>query len=374
MAKRILTLTLIGLMAAVFIFPVCANALEDGEEAPQSLTATQEDVYDTTPTFTWAAVSGPTTFDVTIGANEPVSIPAGTFTDGKWDDRVADTLEAAQAGTDGKNCLKADDVTTCYYTYTPLTDLPVGNIGTWTVAAIRAAATTDENDPGFDGTNSTATGDAIAIFGDITLSLTADKTGAEVGDTVTVAVSMDNITNGDTPVNSVTFSVSYNGDVLALADPAFEITDRTTDITPVVTPSGSGTDAKAEVVLAGAEITAGTGDIVKLMFTAAGAGDNTFAVVNTIESDIVITSETVIPPTGKSENPSVAEGEAALTVAEAVTQGDLNGDETVDLADALIALKVVTGQDTTAEQATIQAHVAAYGQVGLGIVLYIMAQ
>ena len=374
MVKRILALTLIGLMAAVFIFPVCANALEKGEAVPQTLTATQKDPYDTTPTFAWTAISGPTSFNVTIGTGDAVSVSAGTFDDeGKWDARVADTLEAAQAGTDGKNCFKENEVTTCYYTPTK-EQLPVElSVGTnsWTVAAIRAAGTKDEADPGFDGTSSTATGDAIVVLGDITLSLVADKTEAEIDDLVTVTVSMDNSANGAVPTDSVTFSVSYDGDILSLADPAYEITDRTT-ITPGVNASGSGADAKATVVLAG-NIAEGTGDIVKLLFTVIGAGDNTFALVG---DDITITSETVNPPVGEDRNPAVVGGDsAALTVAEPVLQGNLNGDEGVDLEDAILALQILAGMNTpSSDQEAVQAHVVAYGKVGVGTVLYIMTR
>ncbi len=373
MVKRILALTLIGLMAAVFIFPVCANALEKGEAVPQTLTATQKDPYDTTPTFAWTAISGPTSFNVTIGTSDAVSVSAGTFDDeGKWDARVADTLEAAQAGTDGKNCFKDAESVTCYYNYTPTAELPTGTTDSWTVAAIRAAGTKDEADPGFDGTSSTATGDAIVVLGDITLSLVADKTEAEIDDLVTVTVSMDNSANGAVPTDSVTFSVSYDRDILSLADSAYETTDRTTAITPGVNASGSGADAKATVVLAG-NIAEGTGDIVKLLFTVIGAGDNTFALVG---DDILITSVTVNPPVGEDRNPAVVGGDsAALTVAEPVLQGDLNGNESFDLNDAILALQILAGMDTpSSDQAAVQAHVAAYGKVTMGTFLYIVTQ
>lgn len=388
MAKRMLTLTLMGLMMAMLVFPVCASALEEGEEAPKNLEAVQADPYDAMPTLKWSAVSGATSFTLTAGG-DPINITDPNLgADKKWAGRKAEGADDAAkeivakaaaasvtAGTAGTNCVEYaegenEGEVICWYEYPLDSDLT----GDWTVAAIRAAETKDGDDPGFDGTNSTTTGDAITVLGDITLALTASKTGeAAIEETITVTVSMDNqtSTNGDVPVDSTIFSIGYNADVVTPATAATGL-NRAAAITPAVSPSGSSDAAKVEITLAG-EITAGTGDIVELAFTVDAAGDNTFALV---PGDINITSATVNPPTGEDRNPAVAEAGDPLTinVAEPVTQGDLDGNDAVELADAVIALKVLAGLPLTAEEtASVEKHVAAYpSNVDVGVLLYIL--
>jgi hypothetical protein len=342
MVKRILALTLIGLMTIVLV-PVCANA----QVQPENLTVVPDDPYDLTPTLEWTCVSGPTIFKVSVNdVEESTSVDAGTLTDGKWD-------------REGIEVVPDVDET---YKYSYDLTLEAAGTYTWQVVAEREDAKTTKTD-GYVA--DAVAGDAITVLGDITLSLVADKTEAEIDDAVTVTVSMDNSTNGDVPVNTLTFSIGYNADVVEAPNDATPLGNASA-ITPTVQASGSGATAKATVTLTG-NIIAGTGDILSLEFTVTGAGENTFALN---AADIAITSASVAPPTGEASNPAVVGGDSqVLTVAEPVTQGDLNGDDAVTLADAVIALKVLAGMTITAD---VSAHVAEYGKIDAGLVVYIL--
>ncbi len=344
MAKRILTLTLIGLMAAVF-FPVCANA----QVQPENLAVGVDDPFDVTPTLEWTCASGPTVFKVSVNdVEEETTVDAGALTDGKWD----------------RTGIEVSDAENEIYKYTyPLT-LEVGT-HTWQVVAEREDAKTLKDD-GYVA--DAVLGADIVIFGNITLSLVADKTGAVAMDqTVIVTVSLDNSTNGDIPVDTLAFSVGYNDGIVTPATTDFATPmGRAASLTPATETLLSGADAKVTVAFT-EEIAAGEKEgIVALAFTVTGSGDNTFAFV---EEDIVITSTSVVPATG--ENPfEIEQGDPqTINVAEPVTQGDLNGDESVDLADAVIALKVLAGMTITAD---VSAHTAAYGAPDVALVVFIL--
>lgn len=344
MVKRMLTLTLIGLMTAM-LFPVCANA----QVQPANLTVVQTDDYHATPTLEWTCVSGPTIFKVTVKDKDDVAIvdaetvDAGILTDGKWDRTGIDVLEG--------------ETDTYMYGYS----LSLTDPGTysWEVVAERE----DEKTTKTDGyVADPVAGDAITLVGDITLSLgTLDPTAIETGASATLSVSMDNT---GISVDTVTFSVAYNADVLSPADPPYETTTRTEGLTAEVTPSGSGDAAKVMVELTG-NIAEGTGEIIKLLFTADVAGTNTFAIN---ETDIAITSVAVPSPSGT--NPAVVGGESqTLTVTPLVDRGDLDGNDAVELADAVIALQILAGMTTTAD---VSAHTAAHGAPDIGLVVYIL--
>ncbi len=381
--KNILALTLMGLMALAFIFPVCANAL-DGE-VPPTLLEPEADLatYELMPTFEWSAASGPTKFELTIGIDDAaitVTVDDGNVIDDldsktdpkekKWDkdNRLAaseaNAIAAAGNPDDTKNCFG----NVCWYEYTPTEAIAIG-VADWQIKAIREGMPKDN----FDGANAISESRNLNVLGDITLSLVADKTEADIDGTVKVTVSMDNLTNGDIPVDTLTFTIGYNDDVVTAPTDATPAGTRTSGFTPVVTLSGSGATAKATVELT-ENIIAGTDAIVELDFTVAGAGSNTFALT---AGDIEITSTTVNPPAGETQNPAAVGGtSAALTVAEPVTQGDLDGNDAVTLADAVIAMKVLVGLDddlTPEEAASVNAHVTAYPtNVDAAVLVYIL--
>ena len=57
-----------------------------------------------------------------------------------------------------------------------------------------------------------------------------------------------------------------------------------------------------------------------------------------------------------------------------VTPGDLNGDDIVDLADAILALRIVSGVDVSGETINMGADVDGDDRIGLQEVLYILQE
>ena len=52
--------------------------------------------------------------------------------------------------------------------------------------------------------------------------------------------------------------------------------------------------------------------------------------------------------------------------------GDIDGDHVVDLADAILALKVASGVDTAGENVTVDADVNGDGKIGLEEAIYVL--
>ncbi len=361
--RKILTLTLIGLMAVSF-FPVCANALEKGEEPPTGLTLTQTNDYDAMPTFGWTAISGATTFEITVGTNPPATVSGGTVEldtatgKNKWKDH-ADGV--AVTGKDGYYS----------YTYKPTTALPVGTVSSWQVKAVRAAKTKDDADPGFTGADSTATDStAFTIFGNVVLSMTADKTQVTAGkDTVTVTVALDNsaATSGGVSVKTLDFSVTYDTTLLDI--PVVTKMGRVTT-TPTVAPAAD----KVTVKIAEA-IVPGTEGIVTLAFKAkdgVAGGDVTFAF-----ADVAVTSDNADPIPPATSNPATSTATAVTEVLPAATPGvlisgattpDDKTDDIPQLKDAVVALKVATSLPlnlVTAETTALTNYAKAMGPIGV---------
>jgi hypothetical protein len=348
--RKILTLTLIGLMA-VSLFPVCANALEKGEEVPTGLTLTQTNDYDTTPTFGWTCISGPTTFEITAGTHTG-TVSAGTVeaVDGKmkWTAHTG----TAVTGKDGYYS----------YTYKPSAALPLGVVSSWQVKAVRAAKTKDDTDPGFTGANSTATNNTeFAVFGNVVLSMTADKAEVTAGkDTVTVKVGLDNsaTTSGGVSVKTLAFSVTYD---TALLDPP-----TVTGIGRVTTTPTSAPAAGKVTVNVAETIVPGTGDIVSLAFKAKeGVAGGT---VNFAFTEVAVTSDNA-DPTPLPSNPATSTATAVTEVLPAVTPGVIiSGGDAPMLIDAVVALKVATASplNLTATQTTALTNYAkAEGPIGV---------
>ncbi len=397
MVKRnILALTLMGLMAAVLIFPVCANAQVDGEEPP-TLIAPEADAktYELMPTFEWSAASGPTKFELTIGSDAAITVDDGNVIDDpdsktdpkekKWDkDNRLAASEAdamAAAGTDDtKNCYTypgdaAENAgkTICWYQYVQTTDMELGAT-TWKVKAIREGMPKDN----FDGTaNPTEAIGNLNLYDDVVLSLALASSEASVvqgtAAGVKVSVALDNSAtiSGGMSVDTLSFDIKYDGDAFAPADPAFEAGRGT----PTVgNPSGSGASTTVNVSFAEA-ITAGTENVVTLIFDVkadATVGSTTF----TLE-EVAATSSTVIDDLGDLTTKIGDDAETVtLTVTKSVLEGDLDGDGSVTLADAVIALKVLVGLDddlTPEEAASVNAHVTAHPpKVDAAVLVYIL--
>jgi len=376
--RKILTLTLIGLMAA-FMGPICANAADPvaGEQAPTLIEPVEDaQSYDLTPTFKWTSISGATAFDLTIGAAAPVTIDDKNLVkDGekyywvakdKAQDRVAATeadakTAAATLALGSKNCFTytaegtKKGQTWCFYEYTPAADLTkLGDVD-WSVKAKRAA---EKNN--FDGTTNDTTADGtFSLYDDVVLSMEATPAQVTAGatDPVKVAVSLDNSPDksGGVSVESLTFSVEYNADLL-VAPTTAEKTARVKG-TVAVTSSGTGATAKATVVITGEVIAAETGEIVSLAFKAkegATGGDVTFKF-----ADVAVKSDTV-DPTPLESNPANSDDTAATKVLPAVTPGAIisgadtttTEDDIPELIDAVVALKVVTALPLTDAQKT----------------------
>lgn len=328
--RKIFTLTLIGLIAA-FMFPLCASALETGEEVPTKLNVVQDNEYDATPTFTWTAVSGATSFDIKFGSTTPLNYVAGTT--------ITDPTDATKKIWDEASLTGVLNTDGDYdYTYTPETALsPVGAVTSWEVVAKRAAGTKNADDPGFDGTDSTAKSDvAFSVFGNVVLSMTPDKT-ADVapGDTVTVKVSLDNsaATAGGLALATLDFSVTYDNATLIEAPTTAKGVGRIT-----TTPTFEAGTGKVTVKIA-ENIVAGAAEIVELAFKAKEGltgGKITFGF-----ADVAATSP-VITKAAKVEVTSTATAET--TILPDVKPGVIiSGGDTPDLKDAVVSLKVAAG-------------------------------
>ncbi len=369
--RKIFTLTLIGLMA--FMAPVSANAADPVEgEKPPTLIEPLEDAqsYDLSPTFKWTAISGPTDFELVIGGAAAVTIPdpnlvkpTETGTKYYWvaKDKAKERLEASEDAAKtaaatlklgSKNCFAyttgdKNGQTWCFYEYTPPADLTkLGDVA-WSVKAIRAAGKNN-----FDGTaNDTTAEGTFALYDDVVLSMTAAPAQVTAGkDTATVKVELDNSADksGGVSVESLTFSVTYNADLL-VAPTTVEKTARVTG-TATVTPSGTGKNAKVTVAITGGVIAAGTGEIVSLGFKAkeGAAGDN----VNFAFADVAVQSDNV-DPAPLASNPATFTDTDVTEVLPAVTPGVIiSGGTTPMLIDAVVALKVVTASNLTADQTT----------------------
>jgi hypothetical protein len=369
--RKILTLTLIGLMAA-FMFPICANAQTDyGEEPPTELTVTQTSDYDAMPTFGWTCISGPTSFVITAGTqvSPEGGVSAGTV------ELVKDPTKPDDPGVNKWTKHEGTPVTgkDGYYSYTykPTTALPVGTVSSWQVKAVRAAKTKDDADPGFTGTNSTATDStAFTVFGNVVLSMTADKTQVTAGkDTVTVTVALDNsaATSGGVSVKTLDFSVTYDTTLLDI--PVVTKMGRVTT-TPTVAPAAD----KVTVKIAEA-IVPGTEGIVTLAFKAkdgVAGGDVTFAF-----ADVAVTSDNADPIPPATSNPATSTATAVTEVLPAATPGvlisgattpDDKTDDIPQLKDAVVALKVATSLPlnlVTAETTALTNYAKAMGPIGV---------
>jgi len=324
--RKILTLTLIGLMAA-FMGPICANAQTTYETPPTDLTVVPTDEYDTMPTFGWTCISGPTTFEVIVGTTSAGTLKAGEL------EPVAGSTTGEQKWKSNAGTAVEGKVGYYKYTYKPETALPFGKVSSWQVKAVRAAKTKNNDDLGFDGTKSTATSNtAFSVFGNILLSMKADKAEVVAGkDTVTVTVGLDNsvATAGGPALATLDFTVTYNA--------AF--------LDPDVTGKGTATKEAGKVIVKIAEaIAAGAADIVTLAFKAKEGGDVTFAF-----ADVKATS----PDITKATDVKTTTATATTKVLPAVTPGVIvSGGETPVLMDGIVALKVVTASNLTADQTT----------------------
>jgi hypothetical protein len=330
--RKILTLTLIGLMAA-FIFPLCANALEIGEEAPTNLAVAQDDEYDAMPTFTWTAVSGATSFDIKFGTTT-LNYSAGTL--------ITDPADATKKkwATYTGTLVNGE----YNYTYTPAEALAaIGAVTSWQVVAKRDAGTKNTADLGFTGANSTATSTTgFSVFGNIVLSMTAAPAEVVAGaDTVTVKVALDNSAAGNLAVATLNFDVTY--DATLLDAPTVKGVGRVTT-TPTATP-GTG---KVTVNIV-ENIVAGTTDIVELAFKAKSGvtGDVSFAFAG-----VAVTSAEV---TKAAQVKATATATATTKVMPAVTPGVIvsgagtatTADDIPQLKDAIVALKISTASNLT---------------------------
>jgi len=200
--------------------------------------------------------------------------------------------------------------------------------------AVRAAKTKNDADLGFDGTKSTATSNtAFSVFGNILLSMKADKAEVVAGkDTVTVTVGLDNsvATAGGPALATLDFTVTYNAAFLDAPD---------------VTGKGTATKEAGKVIVKIAEaIAAGAADIVTLAFKAKEGGDVTFAF-----ADVKATS----PDITKATDVKTTTATATTKVLPAATEGVIiSSGKTPMLIDGIVALKVVTASNLTADQTT----------------------
>ena len=329
--RKILTLTLIGLMAA-FMGPICANAQTTYETPPTDLTVVPTDEYDTMPTFGWTCISGPTTFEVIVGTTSAGTLKAGVL------EPVAGSTTGEQKWKSNAGTAVEGKVGYYKYTYKPETALPFGKVSSWQVKAVRAAKTKNNDDLGFDGTKSTATSNtAFSVFGNILLSMKADKAEVVAGkDTVTVTVGLDNsvATAGGPALATLDFTVTYNAAFLDAPD---------------VTGKGTATKEAGKVIVKIAEAiaagaAAGAADIVTLAFKAKEGGDVTFAF-----ADVKATS----PDITKATDVKTTTSNAATKVLPAATEGVIiSSGKTPMLIDGIVALKVVTASNLTADQTT----------------------
>jgi len=359
--RKILTLTLIGLMAA-FMGPICANAQTTYEIPPTDLTLVQTDEYDAMPTFGWTCISGPTSFVITAGT-QVVSPAEGGVSAGtlkydetakvnKWDTRTG----TAVTGKDGYYS----------YTYKPTTALSVGTVSSWKVMAVRAAKTKNDADLGFDGTKSTATSTTgFSVFGNVALSMTAAPAQVVAGkDTVTVKVALDNsaATSGGFTVATLDFDVTY--DTALLDAPTVKGVGRVTT-TPTATP-GTG---KVTVKIV-ANIVADTTDIVELAFKAkegVTGGDVAFAFANVTATSADVKKAAKVKTTETSN--------AATKVMPAATEGVIvSGGTAPMLMDAVVALKISTALPLTDPQtAAVTKYAAGMGRpVGVRDAVYVL--
>lgn len=347
--RKILTLTLIGLMAA-FMGPICANAQTTYETPPTDLTVVPTDEYDTMPTFGWTCISGPTTFEVIVGTTSAGTLKAGVL------EPVAGSTTGEQKWKSNAGTAVEGKVGYYKYTYKPETALPFGKVSSWQVKAVRAAKTKNNDDLGFDGTKSTATSNtAFSVFGNILLSMKADKAEVVAGkDTVTVTVGLDNsvATAGGPALATLDFTVTYNAAFLDAPD---------------VTGKGTATKEAGKVIVKIAEaIAAGAADIVTLAFKAKEGGDVTFAF-----ADVKATS----PDITKATDVKTTTSNAATKVLPAATEGVIvSGGTAPMLMDAVVALKISTALPLTDPQtAAVTKYAAGMGRpVGVRDAVYVL--
>jgi len=347
--RKILTLTLIGLMAA-FMGPICANAQTTYETPPTDLTVVPTDEYDTMPTFGWTCISGPTTFEVIVGTTSAGTLKAGEL------EPVAGSTTGEQKWKSNAGTAVEGKVGYYKYTYKPETALPFGKVSSWQVKAVRAAKTKNNDDLGFDGTKSTATSNtAFSVFGNILLSMKADKAEVVAGkDTVTVTVGLDNsvATAGGPALATLDFTVTYNAAFLDAPD---------------VTGKGTATKEAGKVIVKIAEaIAAGAADIVTLAFKAKEGGDVTFAF-----ADVKATS----PDITKATDVKTTTSNAATKVLPAATEGVIvSGGTAPMLMDAVVALKISTALPLTDPQtAAVTKYAAGMGRpVGVRDAVYVL--
>jgi len=307
--------------------------------------------YDTTPTLTWTSESGPTTFDVTIGDATPVSVSAGSVTEGKWDSR-------------SDYCEKVGDVYTCTHTYEVTTALASGDV-TWTVVGKQDPAIIEDEDSPTGYTTDPAE-KTFTIYGDVAMTLATDVAEVKPGGTVTATVSMDSAIE----VSKLTFSVTYDATLLTLGD--VEAAGLASAIDPGVTPG----DGKVTVTLEGT-INAGAGDVATLPFTVADGAATTESedvTLGFVTADGAVESPVVADPDNPDdlENPASWGEAATVTVLFVPEQGDIDGNGTAaEMADLLIALKAAAGLSFTAD---VSDYTAEYGPVGVPCAAFILGK
>lgn len=409
MVKRnFFTLTLMGLMAAAFIFPVYALAQMDGEESPVLITPEADaNTYQLTPTLEWSAVSGATKFEITIGTLDPITTatepnlttedptpddPASGDEKKKWAERLAadaDTAKAAaidmtsETPTAVANCYAdtASGKTVCFYKYTPAEGLLSSGATTWQVKAIRdlnedGDITADDKD--FNSAVSTSESRNLSIYSPVSMSIATDKAELEAEQTVKVTVSLNNnaATSGlDTPLDALSCNLIYGN--------AFTITDG--DVTTAGSAVGStvdvNTDTAGSVVVAlttDTPIEAGAGGIIDLVFTAnadAEAAPYDFSLANcvAVSNDIVYDGTENLGDA--ANNPVTLPTEpVSVTVLSGIDQGNVNGDEAVDLQDAILAIKVLAGMPTDDDAVALTSYTARYGKITMETVIFILVQ
>lgn len=190
-----------------------------------------------------------------------------------------------------------------------------------TTYCYRVKAYNSAGDSGYSNEACTTTFTASLVY--LTID---DAKGAPAETDVPVVISLDNLTDNNTPVASIQFRVKYDASIGIHANGNYNLTSRTQGFNATVSVNENGANSEVLVLLfntSGKTISSGTGAILKLLFNIdSDANENDASILQFIECLVSDTSANPIP--------SDSADKAIFTIKPACALGDINCDSAIN--------------------------------------------
>ncbi|MBU0569010.1 fibronectin type III domain-containing protein [bacterium] len=210
-----------------------------------------------------------------------------------------------------------------------------------TTYCYRVKAYNSAGDSGYSNEACTETFTASLVY--LTID---DAKGAPEETDVPVVISLDNLTDNNTPVASMQFRIKYDPSIGIHANGNYNLTSRTQGFNTTVTVNENGPNSEVLVLLfntSGKTISPGTGSIFELLF-------NIDPDANEDDTSILEFTECLVSDVSANPIPSDSADKAIFTIESPCALGDINCDGAVNIFDVQILINVITGSETDSDR------------------------